>query len=107
MSHLDDLDEYEAELELRIKKEYAAVFGLYDGQELLEHWRVATEAQRTGDELGALVGRFIDLSTVDGVCLSSTVPALVREYEGFAARWAKAEILVVGPGVRTGIPIRH
>ena len=29
MSHLDDLDEYEAELELRIKKEYAAVFGLF------------------------------------------------------------------------------
>jgi len=83
------------------------VFGLYDDGKLLEHWRVATEAQRTGDELGALVGRFIDLSTVSGVCLSSTVPALVRAYEGFAERWAKAPILVVGPGVRTGIPIRH
>jgi len=83
------------------------VFGLYRGAELLEHWRVATEAQRTGDELGALVGRFIDLSAVDGVCLSSTVPALVREYEGFAERWARAPILVVGPGVRTGIPVRY
>jgi hypothetical protein len=29
MSHLDELDEYEAELELRIKKEYGAVFGLF------------------------------------------------------------------------------
>jgi type III pantothenate kinase len=83
------------------------VFGLYEGAGLLEHWRVATEAQRTGDELGALVGRFIDLETVGGVCLSSTVPALVRAYETFAQRWAKAPILVVGPGVRTGIPIRH
>jgi type III pantothenate kinase len=83
------------------------VFGLYDDGKLLEHWRVATEAQRTGDELGALVGRFIDLSTVDGVCLSSTVPALIREYEGFAERWAKAPILVVGPGVRTGLPVRY
>ena len=44
------------------------VFGLYRGEELLEHWRVATEAQRTGDELGALVGRFIDLS-VGGRCV--------------------------------------
>ena len=35
------------------------------------------------------------------------MPALVREYEGFAERWAKAPILVVGPGVRTGIPIKH
>jgi type III pantothenate kinase len=83
------------------------VFGLFRDGELSEHWRVATEAQRTGDELGALVGRFIDLSAVDGVCLSSTVPALVREYEGFAERWAKAPILVVGPGVKTGIPIRY
>ncbi len=83
------------------------VFGLYDDGKLLEHWRVATEAQRTGDELGALVGRFIDLATVTGVCLSSTVPALVRAYETFAERWAGARILVVGPGVRTGIPIRH
>ena len=29
MSHLDELDEYEAELELRLKKEYTAVFGLF------------------------------------------------------------------------------
>jgi type III pantothenate kinase len=83
------------------------VFGLYQDTELLEHWRVATEAQRTSDELGALIGRFVDLGSVDGVCLSSTVPALVREYEGFAERWTKAPILVVGPGVTTGIPIRY
>jgi type III pantothenate kinase len=83
------------------------VFGLYDDGKLLEHWRVATEAQRTGDELGALVGRFIDLSTVDGVCLSSSVPALIREYEVFAERWAHAPLLVLGPGVRTGVAIRY
>jgi type III pantothenate kinase len=83
------------------------VFGLYEDGELLEHWRVATEAQRTGDELGALVGRFIDLGSVDGVCLSSTVPPLIREYEIFAERWAKAPLLVMGPGVRTGIGIRY
>jgi hypothetical protein len=29
MSHLDELDEYEAELELRLKREYNAVFGLF------------------------------------------------------------------------------
>ncbi len=83
------------------------VYGLYDGPELTESWRVATESQRTGDELGALVGRFIELDRVDGICLSSTVPALVREYEIFAERWAKAPLLVLGPGVRTGIAIRY
>jgi type III pantothenate kinase len=83
------------------------VFGLFDGAELADHWRIATEANRTGDELGALVTRFLDLDKVDGICLSSTVPQLVREYEAFAARYADAPVLVLEPGVRTGIPIRY
>src|SRR6266508_4530103 len=83
------------------------VFGLFDGAELVEHWRIATEAHRTGDELGALITRFLDLERVDGICLSSTVPQLVREYEAFAQRYATAPLLVLEPGVRTGIPIRH
>ncbi len=83
------------------------VFGLYDGDRLVEQWRVATEPTRTGDELGTLIGDLVDLDTVDGVCLSSTVPPLIREYEHFATRWAQAPLLVVGPGVRTGIPMRH
>ncbi len=44
---------------------------------------------------------------VDGICLSSTVPRLVTEYEHVAWRWAKAEMLVIGPGVRTGIAIQY
>ena len=83
------------------------VFGLYDGAELGERWRIATEAHRTGDELGALLAAFLDLGAIDGMCLSSTVPRLVPEYEHVAERWAKAELLVVGPGVRTGIEIQY
>jgi type III pantothenate kinase len=83
------------------------VFGLFDGGRLVEHWRVATDSRRTGDELGLALSGFLDLSDVQGVCLSSTVPALVRSYEEFADRWAKAPVLVLGPGVRTGIGIRH
>jgi len=83
------------------------VFGLYDGPELGERWRIATEAHRTGDELGALLSDFLDPSGLEGIVLSSTVPRLVREYEHVAERWAKAELLVLGPGVPTGIAIRY
>lgn len=83
------------------------VFGLYDGERLVEQWRVATDATRTGDELGTLIGDLVDLETVTGICLSSTVPTLIREYEHFAERWARAPLLVIGPGIRTGIPMRH
>jgi type III pantothenate kinase len=83
------------------------VFGLYEGAELGERWRIATEAQRTGDELGALLADFLDLSAIDGIVLSSTVPRLIREYEHLAERWAKAPLLVMGPGVKTGIAIHY
>src|SRR6058998_2839010 len=81
------------------------VLGLYDGDRLTEQRRLATDASRTGDELGALLGEMLDLESVEGICLSSTVPALVREFELFAERWAKAPILAVGPGAKTGIPV--
>jgi type III pantothenate kinase len=88
------------------------VFGAYDGGRLRESWRVATESERTADELAALLARLLelrelDLEDVDGVCLSSTVPALVRPYHELAERYAGAPVLVVGPGVRTGIPILY
>src|SRR3954463_8992335 len=83
------------------------VFGLYEGETLGERFRIATEAHRTGDELGALLGEFLDLNAVVGICLSSTVPRLIPEYEQLAERWAKTELLVIGPGVKTGIPVEY
>src|SRR5436190_14091735 len=83
------------------------VFGLYDGEVLGDRWRIATEAQRTGDELGALLADFLRLRALDGICLSSTVPRLIREYEHVAERWARTPLLVVGPGVKTGIQIHY
>ena len=83
------------------------VLGLYEGETLADHWRVATDPRRTGDELGVVLAGLLDAEDVSGVCLSSTVPALVRGYEGVAERWLHAPLLVVGPGTRTGIPIRY
>jgi type III pantothenate kinase len=83
------------------------VLGLFEGERLADHWRLATERARTGDELGVLLNGLLDVELVDGLCLSTTVPVLVREWERLAERWAHAPLLVVGPGVRTGIPIRY
>ncbi|HUK94718.1 MAG TPA: type III pantothenate kinase [Gaiellaceae bacterium] len=82
------------------------VIGLFEGDELGEHWRIATESERTGDELGLLLGGLVDLGSVEGVVLSCTVPPLLRAYEELAER-AGAELLVLGPGTRTGVPIRY
>jgi type III pantothenate kinase len=82
------------------------VFGLFDGEELSGQRRIATEAQRTGDELGVLLRGLLGGVELSGICLSSTVPALIREYELLAESWP-APLLVVGPGVRTGIQLRY
>jgi len=83
------------------------VLGLFDGTELREEWRLATDRERTGDELGVLLQGLLDADAVDGICLASTVPTLVREWQGLAERWLEAPLLVVGPGTKTGIPIRY
>jgi type III pantothenate kinase len=83
------------------------VFGLFAGERLVERRRIGTEAERTGDELAVLLRGLFDLDGVEGICLASTVPALVRSYEDFAERWTGARLLVVGPGTRTGIPVRY
>jgi type III pantothenate kinase len=85
----------------------STVFGLFDDGALAEHWRIATERHKSGDELGALYKSFLDLRLVDGISLSSTVPQLVRSYHEFAARYTNAKLLELGPGVKTGIPVRY
>jgi type III pantothenate kinase len=82
------------------------VLGLFEGEELREHWRVATESERTGDELGLLLRGLVDLSGLEGIAMSSTVPPLARAYEELAAREG-LELLVLGPGVSTGIAVRY
>ena len=81
--------------------------GLYRDGELADHWRLATERSTTADELGVLLSGLLDFESIDGICLASTVPVLVREWEALARKWAHAPLLVVGPGVKTGIPIRY
>ena len=83
------------------------VFGLFEDARLTEQFRVGTDRSHTGDELAVMLRAFVDVSALEGIVLCSSVPPLVREYEAFADRWAGAELLVLGPGVSTGMPIRY
>jgi type III pantothenate kinase len=83
------------------------VLGLFEGDRLTEQFRVATNPTNTADELAVLVRAFVELDSLAGIVLCSSVPQLVREYEAFAERWAGADLLVLGPGVQTGVPIRY
>ena len=85
--------------------------GAFDGERLVEHWRFQTRAGATGDELaeriaGMLALSGIGLADLDAVCASSVVPPLGTQYEQLTARYTDADCLAIGPGVKTGMPIR-
>ena len=85
--------------------------GMYRGTDLDEHWRFATRREATGDELAIMLVNLLalkghELKDVDGAIVSSVVPQLAHEYEGVSERYFAGALMVVGPGVRTGIPIR-
>ncbi len=87
-------------------------FGTYRDDELVEHWRFATVRESTADELGAALRsllelRGVTLADLDASIVSSTVPQLGPEWSTMAERYLSHEMLVVGPGIRTGMAIRY
>ena len=79
--------------------------------EVAEHWRFATVRESTGDELGAALSNLLALrglsfGDVQSSIISSTVPQLSEQWTLMAERYLGHEMLVVGPSVRTGMPIR-
>jgi type III pantothenate kinase len=85
--------------------------GAFRDKELVEHWRFATVRESTADELGAalrnlLALRGLGFEDIDSSVMSSTVPQLAPEWAQTAKRYLGHEMLVVEPGVKTGMPIR-
>jgi len=86
-------------------------FGAVRDGELFERWRFATERGSTSDELGAtlrnlLALRGMELGQIDASIVSSTVPELAPQWTEMARRYLSHEMLVVGPQIKIGIPIR-
>ena len=87
-------------------------FGTFRGTELVEHWRFATVRTSTADELGAALRNLLGLrgmgfGDLDASIVSSTVPVLEPEWVDVADRYLGHTMLAVGPGLRTGMPIRY
>jgi type III pantothenate kinase len=79
---------------------------------LLDHWRVATQADRTSDEMAVLLQGFLSfrgysLDDVDGIAVSSGVPRVTASLRDLATRYLDFEPIVIEPGVRTGISILY
>jgi type III pantothenate kinase len=88
------------------------VLGITDQDRVLNHWRVRTERDMTADELGILVTNLfrtskIRMDDVKNVVISCVVPPLLNTAEDFSRRYFHVEPLIVGPGIRVGMPILY
>jgi type III pantothenate kinase len=89
------------------------VLGLFEGEQVVEHWRIATDPQRTADEIVVVLQGLLAQSAVykdpdiSGIALCSTVPSVLHEMRKMCRRYyPDIPALIVEPGVRTGVSVR-
>ena len=87
------------------------VLGVFQGNDLAWHWRIATQAERTSDELALLFGGFLEQQglsfsrQISGVAIASVVPDQTQALRQMVRDYFHFPPVVVEPGVRTGMPI--
>lgn len=85
--------------------------GIFRGKELLQEFRLSTESGRTSDEYGVLLRALFERALgsdykFESAIISSVVPPVTEEVERLARQHFGVRALVVGPGTKTGLPIR-
>jgi type III pantothenate kinase len=85
--------------------------GVYDGERRVASWRLSTRPDGTIDEYGLEIRALLDLArlsaeAVDGAILASVVPPLTPVLAETCRVYLEVDPLVVGPGMRTGVPVR-
>jgi len=86
--------------------------GLFRGRKLVKSWKLETDSDRTSDEygliiLGLLAGAGLAPGKVTGTIISSVVPPLTPVIEEVCRTAFGSEPSVVGPGLKTGMPILY
>jgi type III pantothenate kinase len=89
------------------------VLGLFEGEEVIEHWRINTDPRRTADEIAVVLQGLVQQSPlladtdISGIALCSTVPSVLHEMREMCRRYyGDVSAVIVEPGVKTGVPVR-
>jgi len=88
------------------------VLGVYDGEVLVDHWRIGTEREKTADEWGILFRNLFQFDQIgfrdfEGMIISCVVPPVLNMLEGMVQRYFDVKPLIVGPDIKTGMPILY
>jgi len=88
------------------------VLGVTEHDQILAHWRIRTEKEATSDEMGITIGNLfsssgIRMEDITDIIISCVVPSLVNVLEEFSYRYFDIRPMIVGPGLKTGMPIKY
>lgn len=88
------------------------VIGLFNGDQSVGTWRIRTLEDATADEYWVMLQSLarageIGALDIDGIIISCVVPPITGALEELCQRYLKIRPLFVGPGMRTGMPIRY
>lgn len=85
-------------------------YGIFEGNKLKLSLSVATSIHRQGDEYASLLFTLLPYhglrrEDLTEAIMCSVVPPLVHVFQGLCDRYLHTDLLVVGPGVKTGVRI--
>ena len=83
------------------------VLGIFHEDELVDSWRVKTDARDTADELWLQWRSLITGYTISGLAICSTVPSILREARNMVNSYFRdIRVTIIEPGVKTGVPLQ-
>ena len=88
------------------------VLGVFDGDKLIQSWRLETDNNKSADEYGMLVNQLFQyegLKTTDvkAVIISTVVPSVLFTLQHLSQKYFHRKALVIGPGIKTGLIVKY
>ncbi|MGJ4849838.1 type III pantothenate kinase [Bacillota bacterium Meth-B3] len=85
---------------------------LFEGEELLNYWRISTNRSMSSDEYGMLLNNLFTfggrrMNDVTGIVMSSVVPTINFTIDHMCRNYLGRAPMMVGPGIKTGINIKY
>lgn len=86
------------------------VIGVFQGDQLIADWRLATNPNSMPDEYAVLLSSLLghsglSMADIDATIIASVVPKLTANLREMAERYTRARILVVGPAINLGVVV--
>lgn len=86
--------------------------GVFNGDNLLESWRLSTDKKKTADEYRLLISQLLyhgkhDMDQINGIAIACVVPPVLPQFREMSRRCFKLEPLVLDSSLDVGMSILY